>query len=188
MLAKPSLLALLALLAGAAAGAGCSVPPNHEGPFPEMPMPAPPDPDSLAFTVLDEGQHAAEAPAHLVIRADSAWAPLRERLRLTTGPAVDEEVLEGAALFYAAVQAHSGGHRLRFERIYREDGGTAALYVVEVPGAGCLTTRALTQPYQLVRVTPPPSDPVRFEERREVYACDGTDAAGGRSGGGSGGG
>jgi hypothetical protein len=134
-------------------------------------------PDSardLPLTELTTGQHAPMEVSEAVYRDAEAWAAVSGAFgELAADPDFPLE-----AVLVAAVDARSGGHRVRFDRVYTEgdapdgEGPSVAIYVVEEPGAGCMTTMALTRPFAAVAVAGLPRGPVRFVERRETYACE----------------
>jgi hypothetical protein len=134
-------------------------------------------PDSardLPLTELASGQHAPMGVSEAVYRDAEAWAAVSEAF----GELAAEPDFPVEAVLVAAVDARSGGHRVRFDRVYTEgdapdgESPSVAIYVVEEPGPGCMTTMALTRPYAAVAVAGLPRGPVRFVERRETYACE----------------
>lgn len=154
---RAALLAAVLLLVGA----GCA--PRDASPA-APPMDAPAAPADDAFVVIAEGPMAPTGPTETVYRDAEAWQ--RAGIPAEASPDFAREVV-----LLAAVEAPTGGHRVRFERVERADDGLVARYVVEEPGAGCMVTQAFTTPFQAVVVRGAPDARVRFVQRRERYAC-----------------
>lgn len=76
-----------------------------------------------------------------------AWSEAGER---GDTPTVDFEESMVVAVFMG--ERRTGGHRVRVESV-RESGDELVVSVnMEAPGPNCMTTQALTQPYQIVRL------------------------------------
>jgi hypothetical protein len=114
-----------------------------------------------------------DARARLVLRSqeelNDVWARLYRGLpQPPAPPAVD--FTRDMALFAALGTRPSGGHAVAIPRAAL-DGGVLRVEVVETrPGAGCMTTQALTYPVALVRVARH-AGRVEFVERVEANAC-----------------
>lgn len=121
---------------------------------------------ALAYEVLTTGLHGPAEAREIAIR-DAArfrevW-PDRE-----SPPAVDFD--SSLVVFVALGQRPTGGYSVAVASVRRSDGGVIVRYVEREPGPGCMTTQALTAPYQVVKL-PVVGGPVRFERRVEVRSC-----------------
>jgi hypothetical protein len=183
MLAKlsPRSSALLVVLAMVMA-AGCvqtetveTIQPNHREVEP-VPVPPPPPHDRpvpemavlLPFTVIAQGNTSPAGPDEAVYRDPSTWAAVREALRdVAVEPSFPAE-----SVLLAAVEASTGGYRVRFDNVYIHMGQTVANYTVEVPGRSCMTTQALTEPFEAITVRDLPEGSVQFVQQRRAYECE----------------
>jgi PrcB C-terminal len=110
----------------------------------------------------------------LVIRTPQEWQAIWSELRhdqypIPAPPAVDFN--QFMAILAAIGTRSTGGHAIRIEGVSRS-GGRLFVVVQEIsPGAGCITTQALTSPVDAVQV-PQSDEPVIFVERQESRNCD----------------
>ena len=167
-----SLLGLLACEGGEKLG---SNPGQTHGPGSGLPLVGAPipltrfRPDTTAFTAYS----GLTATGNVVIRDATAWAALWKEIYATVEPQPDlpsidfaQEMIVSAALGTRS----SGGYDIVLAQA-AEDAGVVQVEVVETsPGAGCLTTQALTQPVDLARM-PRRDGTVSFVVVQKVRAC-----------------
>lgn len=113
------------------------------------------------------------APARLVVRSEAewrdAWARIYQRRMPTPAlPAVD--FAREAVLVAALGERPSGGHGIVVDSVYDTGAELQAVVRRTSPGAGCMTTGALTQPVDAVRI-PATSKSVKFVDRDQVNDC-----------------
>jgi hypothetical protein len=109
----------------------------------------------------------------LVIRSPEQWSQAWARIIQTysprpAAPAVDFD--NEVVILVAMGQRPSGGYFIAVEGVYDADGRVFAEVREQSPGAGCITTEALTEPVDAVRV-PRRDVPVIFVERAETVVC-----------------
>lgn len=116
---------------------------------------------------------SSAAPREIVVEDPAAFEELWAELQgdATPGdpaPAVDFATTEVLGL---ATLRNTGGYTMTITDVSERAGVVEAQAVLSVPGAGCMVTMALTQPYHLVAV--PKSDkPVRFTLKEVVHDCE----------------
>ncbi|MBA2626588.1 MAG: protease complex subunit PrcB family protein [Gemmatimonadales bacterium] len=109
-----------------------------------------------------------QLPERRLIRSASSWAAVWDSISSDPRPQVD--FTRETVVLAAAGERRTGGYVLRIAGV-RDSAGTLIVTVIEEqPGAGCLTTAALTYPVTVVAV-PVVARPARFDERRESRAC-----------------
>jgi hypothetical protein len=119
---------------------------------------APFDGASADFETIDSGAQSGiggEEPSLFVLRTEDDWRDFwalhqSHTLPSPEAPDVDFE----REMVIAAVDGGqpSGGYRLEIDTIGRADAALVVDVTRRVPGQGCVTTAALTQPYHIVRV------------------------------------
>lgn len=163
---KPVVATLLAL--GTAAACGGQSSPAGEPPAETTPAASRALPIEASYTGIEE-------PLRTLIRTEREWEDLWSRLAANriprpSPPAVDfsDEVV----VVVAMGTRPSGGHAIRIDSVrYAKD--TLWVDVTSVaPGAGCLTTQALTAPVAAVAVERRPNVTGRFVDREETRDCD----------------
>lgn len=101
---------------------------------------------------LARGNHSGVRAERMSVIRDNealarAWSEAGER---GDPPTVDFQESMVVAVFMG--ERRTGGHRVRVESV-RESGDEMVISVnMEAPGRNCMTTQALTQPYQIVRL------------------------------------
>lgn len=143
--------AMLALVLGACA---------HNGEASDMKQPE----------VLAEGSYSGIAHSEQrVIRDRGEWERLWSRHASgETPPEVDFDRHMVVAAF--AGEFRTGGYSIGVEKLERGDDGLIVHVVLQQPGSQCMTTQALTQPFQIARV-PRVDGEVEFRVRTETRAC-----------------
>jgi hypothetical protein len=109
------------------------------------------------------------APAREIIRDDPAYARLWASLGAGQRPAVDFS--RDVVIAVAAGQRTTGGHSIAVERVTRAGGGLTVDVVETVPGPGCVTTQALTQPVDVVVVAAADARTWSFSDASRVQEC-----------------
>jgi PrcB C-terminal len=129
--------------------------------------------DSLV-PVTHEYYSGLADPARLVISDAATWAVIWAQLNAglqprPSLPAVDFRTQQ--VLLVALGQRTTGGYDIRVDSVVLFALGSVAYVSATAPGRNCLTTQALTQTVDLVRLAPPPVTPIAFEERAVVRDC-----------------
>lgn len=133
-------------------------------PIPDGPVP---------FTVLEEGANAKD-----IIEGKNYVIQNEEELSLLWSmiygedappmPAVDFATEEVLAVF-AGEQA-TGGYDISVKDIVQENGTRVVTILHEMPEEGCMTTQAITSPFELVRV-PAGSGSITHEDETVAVSC-----------------
>ncbi len=134
---------------------------------------APPEP--VAATLLAFGPASGyPEPTRLVVRNDAEWVVAWERLTAAIVPRPERPAVDFSEhmLLVATMGARaSGGYAVSIPSARMEEEGTLVADVVETsPGAGCLTTAAVTHPAAVARVAHY-DGPVAFAVQQAVRAC-----------------
>ncbi len=133
-----------------------------------------PSGEAVAYDVLAQGVQPAEAvgpsaQGERIIESPDDFARAYRALVGRRPPEIDFDTNVVVA-FYMGKQP-TGGYAIEVEQV-RELGGAIEVRVVATqPGSGCVTTQAITAPYQLVRI-PVDDQPVRIERRTRRRDCD----------------
>ena len=110
--------------------------------------------------------------AELVLRDAAAfaaaWRTLHQGIPGNPPPAID--FARRMVVLLALGQRNTGGHGIRFDAIVASGAGATVRYTVTSPGAGCMTTQAITSPVDVVSV-PRVDGEIRFERRSVVQEC-----------------
>jgi hypothetical protein len=111
-------------------------------------------------------------PAEVVIRdrpaLEAAWRILNAGSQGGEPPAVD---FGKSTLVLIALGEHStGGYALHVDRVTRQGSAAVVHYTVTRPGAGCMTTQAITAPVELISM-PRVAGEVRFQPTDVVERC-----------------
>lgn len=115
-----------------------------------------------------------QEPRRALVRTESEWRELWRELTAGTLPPPEPLTIdfETRMVIVAAMgRRPTGGYGIAIEEVRAT---TDSLYVTVVetsPGAGCLTTQALTAPVAAVSVERHPAEPV-FREREEDRDCE----------------
>lgn len=129
-----------------------------------------PTSEVLYFEPIGFGSRAQFADTtEVVIRDSTTWVAYQDSLTSTgTFRPVD---FDQTVVLLAAVPAPTGGYTIEFETAELARDTLFAHYLINVPGADCITAMGLTTPFQaiLARRT---EAPVRFVRRAEEYSCE----------------
>lgn len=131
----------------------------------------------IAHTRIIEGgvvNSGFETATNLVITDaghwQSVWQVLHPGGMAPAIPTID--FTEEAVVLVAIGQQPNGGHSVRIDSVYRGGRDSVVVRAIHLmPGPDCVTTQALVEPVDLVRI-PRPSLPVRFLVRTDTYSCD----------------
>ncbi len=66
---------------------------------------------------------------------------------------------------------NTGGYDIRVDSLVQYQYASVAYVTTQSPGQSCGTTQALTQPVQILRLSPPPVVPIAFDEHLVVVEC-----------------
>lgn len=135
--------------------------------------------DTLRLSVRPVEEVAAayagiQEPRRAVVRTETEWRELWRELAAGTLPPPEPPTIDFVTrmvIVAAMGRRPTGGYGIAIEEVRAT---TDSLYVTVVetsPGAGCLTTQALTAPVAAVSVERHPAEPV-FREREEVRDCE----------------
>ncbi len=128
-----------------------------------------PEPDALYFESIGQGQRGLLTDTtEGVFRDSTAWAEWGRQLRPVTPFA--EVDFSQSMVFVAALPQTSGGYRIQFESVEAGDSVIVASYTLFEPAGDCITTMALTLPFEAVAVRRA-AGPVSFRRRIERVSC-----------------
>jgi hypothetical protein len=101
---------------------------------------------------LARGNHSGEPAERMMVIRDATelariWSATGER---GDPPAVDFEQFMVVAAFMG--ERRTGGYRVRVDSVSQSGDRMTVSVKMEAPGPGCMTTQALTQPYQIVKL------------------------------------
>jgi len=114
------------------------------------------------------------APARLVIADSATWAAIWAQVYAGLQPRPSLPAVDFGTqrvLLAALGQRNSGAYDIRIDSVVRFTSASVAYLTTTAPGRNCVTTQALTQPVDLVRLAPPPVAPVAFEQQAVVRDC-----------------
>lgn len=125
-------------------------------------------PVNLDFTELERGQHAHGNDEHFELvtstdRLAEVWRHIGD-----APPTVDFNHRSVIVLLMG--QRNSGGHTVTVTSVEQRGGIFQVAVQFRVPGAGCMTTQALTSPYQVVSV-PAGATHAEFTAETVAVAC-----------------
>lgn len=109
----------------------------------------------------------------LVIGDADAWAAFWTEMHASLSPAPELPAVDFSTRIVVAAamgRRATGGYAIRIESVSRRGDDLEVVVVESSPGAGCLTTQALTAPATAVSVARPAGD-VEFVERTETVGC-----------------
>ncbi len=158
-------------VAGVSLLAACSQPEPAAPPPDRTPEPGTTEP--VPYDVVAGGAMSPLGVVERVFGEEAEWAPIAAQL----GVRRRGDVTGTAPVLFAAVEAPTGGHRLRFDRVYartNRDGQAelVAAYTVEEPGPGCGARPVLTRPFQAIHIQRHGDLPVQFVGRRQAVPCE----------------
>lgn len=145
----------------------------------------PPTATDVPYETIDEGSYSqgpGEADARAITDQET-WASFWQEHEGRKGGGLEEtdatppevDFATEFVVFAYAGQKSTGGHAVEVRNVTL----LADVYIVKVielaPGEGCMTTQALTYPYQVVKVERGQDDgdslDVTFDRETETYAC-----------------
>lgn len=127
-------------------------------------------PQELPVAVLSQGHHSMQTEQRFEwVLEPAAFRALWETAQAGPPPSVDFDRDGVVAVFMG--ERPTGGHSIEVERVVlREDGKLLVEILLRSPGPECLTTLALTQPYQIVSV-PRVAEHATFTARSVLVPC-----------------
>ena len=126
--------------------------------------------EELPITRLAKGQHSLQTEQQFeVITGQSQFRHLWSRFDAGVPPALDFTRETAIAVFMG--ERPTGGYAIHVDAVTRSDGGLLVDVVLQAPGPECMTTQAITQPYEMVSV---PIGPTRadFSTRQVLIPCE----------------
>lgn len=99
---------------------------------------------------------------------ERTWLAIHGGVAGNAAPAVD--FAQRTVIVVGLGERSSGGHAVRVDTVAREGDTTVVRYTASAPGAGCMTTQAITSPVEVVSV-PRVAGQVRFERRDASVPC-----------------
>jgi hypothetical protein len=129
---------------------------------------------AVAYEVLAQGVQPAEAVGpsargERIIESPDDFARAYQALVGRRPPEVDFDANVVVALYMG--KRPTGGYVIEVERVREVGDAIEVRAVATQPGSGCITTQAITAPYQLVRI-PVDNEPVLIERRTRRRDCD----------------
>lgn len=122
--------------------------------------------EDVSFSVLAEGMNATVTERkNYAVYSEADFARLWGMAYGETAPAVPEVDFDTHYVIGVfAGQKPSGGHGIKVSRV-TDDGDTRTVAVtLTAPGAGCMTSQALTAPFELILVPVSSAELARTEE------------------------
>jgi hypothetical protein len=175
LLAAP-LIASVAFLAAAGGGEGEEAsltpsPPSQDGrASPDSGLP-------MDFETIDIGQHsgiAGQQPQVLKIDTQAEWEEFWSRHQADVTPAPPLPKVDfSQEMVIAAVdqQESSGGYRFEITNVVPDPDSVVVLVDKAVPGADCVVTAEITQPFHIVRTAKTSLMP-ELVMSEETYSCE----------------
>lgn len=140
-----------------------------------------PDPEAqpeaaqqVAFDVRAQGDHPAtdvgpNAVGVRIIESADDFARAHRALVGGEAPAIDFDDAVVLALYMG--RQPTGGYGIEVESVTRTESALVVDVVSVEPGPGCVTTQAVTRPYQVVRVPVEEGKPIDVERRTVQRDC-----------------
>jgi len=126
-------------------------------------------PQELPVTVLAQGQHSMQTEERFEwVTQPESFQALWEAAQAGPQPSVDFERDGVVAVFMG--ERPTGGHGIQVEQVALRDDELLVEVLLQSPGPECLTTQALTQPYQIVSV-PRAAEQAIFTTRSVLVPC-----------------
>ena len=141
-------------------------------PAPEAPAAAPAAPADSAVEIRRIGRWVSSSirgSRRLVIRDPATWSQFWSELGAGVRPDVDFS--RDLVIAVASGERSTGGHDIQVRSVARVGGGLRIEVLETSPGAGCITTAALTQPVDVVVVPAAGVTGWSFIDRQLVRDC-----------------
>ncbi len=165
---------VLCLLIGCLGAGGCVNADGAEQPTEPQELRAESEP--VSFDPVEEASSFMSAITdrrRLVIDEPEEWVDFWAELNANIAPTPDAPAMDfDSHVVIAATmgQKPTGGYAIRIEEVSRTGEDLRVVVVETSPGAGCITTQALTAPATAVTVARPVGD-VEFVEESEAEDC-----------------
>ena len=163
---RPFALVWLALAWAAACTA--QAPPSGEPPAGSVEVAVEPIPIDASYTGIAE-------PLRALVRTEGEWRDLWARLAVNRIPRPEPPPIdfsERVVVVAAMGTRPTGGHAIRIDRVSYAGDTLWVEITSSAPGAGCMTTQALTAPVAAVAVERQPDVSARFLDREETLDCE----------------
>jgi len=125
---------------------------------------------SLEVQELARGSQSQEPSERMMVVKDQdtlqrIWSLAEQRGTL---PEIDFDEEMALAVFMG--ERRTGGYEVRVEEVSRSGDGLKVSVLMRAPGENCMTTQAITRPFQLLRLERVDGE-VTFETRQEAVDC-----------------
>lgn len=124
--------------------------------------------------IVERSQSGIEEERRSTIETTEAWLAFWSQLTAleVPPPAAPEIDFEDQIVVYASMGSRpTGGHRIAIPTVFEDEARIFVEVVRYAPGAGCVTTQALTAPVAAVAIERR-DKPVAFIDRLETVDCD----------------
>lgn len=129
----------------------------------------------VPFDVVLAGRHSGVYSHYFtVIRNSRTFATIWKRATARQYPAPAPPRIDFSRYTVIAVflgETRTGGYHIKITDVARNRAGLTVTVRERHPGAGCNTTQALTEPFEIVK-TPVTAEPVRFIKSAVSQPCD----------------
>ena len=147
---------------------GCGV--SQQAPNPDIP----PTAISVPFAPLVQlASSNLETEMHMVVRTRAEWTDLRAAATRGVEPAREAPAVDFSrrmVLVAAMGRRATDGFAVRIGSVFEDRERVYAVVTVTSPGAGCVTTQAVTAPMSAISI-PLSGKPVSFVRRTESPSC-----------------
>lgn len=139
-----------------------------------------PEPDSeiavdegepLVFDAAARGQSASTRDTlEVIVRSVDEWNSVSGQFQ-PVNPFPEFDFTQ-TMIGVVSIPVNTGGFSVQVESVEMEESTLAIAYVLNVPGATCITPQALAEAWQVFTIRQTDFEDVRFERRTEWYRCD----------------
>lgn len=127
--------------------------------------------EPLVFDTAARGQSAATRDTlETIVRTAEEWNRISDWFQpVNPFPDIDfTQTMVGVV----SIPVNTGGFSVDIESVEMEDSTLSVAYVLNVPGATCITPQALAEAWQVFTIRQTDYADVRFTRRTEWYRCD----------------
>jgi hypothetical protein len=130
-------------------------------------------PPSTAVLVHEYYSGLGDA-AQVIITDAATWSAVWAQLYLSRQPQPPLPSVDFGTervLVAALGTRGTGGYDIHVDSLVRFEHGSVTYVTTWAPGQTCGTTQALTQPVEMLRLSPPPTEPILFDQQAVVREC-----------------
>lgn len=130
-------------------------------------------PEQQGEVILQAGYSGFDTSERIVVRSAEHWAAIWDKafeLQTAVPPSPAIDFSTEMVLVAALGSRPSGGYQIAITDLASGRGGLAVVVTATSPGPRCLTTAAITQPVEIIRVQAA-SGPVTFQDRSRINQC-----------------